>query len=485
MLQGYVSPQRRNLLCPEGTTPLLLRLVKAIGAFKTAWKETAPLPAFTDAMESDTEMGEGCIAQQPPANPDQDALTRQPLVHLNVVVGRDGDDVIVQRVSAYDELTLADKVVEAMVRSGRIWEFLPFIPAKSCDKDGLFDGNCPDGRNRMCGKAGEGGRFGGRDCAVGNTGAGGRGGAGAAFFPRKTPFTSYIKRWFLTYKTGLAKTTENFYLTKVRLLIEEFGDRYIEGITAEDVQLFLAKRSAQCTKKTVHDDLATLRDLMNSAVEDGLIVKNPTKDRRIRVNAPSTRGTTALTRDQMSDIRRRIPFVGDPIARCFVALLAYTSMRREEVLGLKWECVDFEKGVLRIENAVVYTGGHMYIKGCKTETSAREFPLCSALRDILLACRRDSGYVIYADDPEKPISSLCRYQRFWRELSEEIELYGATARTFRTTFATLAIHSGVDVKTAQGLMGHASSKMTMDVYAKVDPGKYADAIEKLEGYLAA
>ena len=303
--------------------------------------------------------------------------------------------------------------------------------------------------------------------------------------PVKTPFSDYIEKWFNLYKTGLAKTTVSFYLAKKRRLLKAFGEMYIEDITPDDVQRFISERSATCSKKTVHHDLATLRDVMNSAVADGLIQKNPAKDHRIHNSAPLSNGTDALKKEQIAAIQRDIPTLADPVERCLIALLAYTSMRREEVLGLKWENVDFRRNIIRIERAVVYAGGHMYEKGTKTEKSVREFPMVPELRRILRECRQKRGYVVYGESADRPIESYNRYDRLWKSLRSHIELFGATARNFRTTFATLAIAAGIDVKTTQGLMGHSRSKMTLDVYAKVDTSRFVPAITKLSKFVMA
>ena len=59
-----------------------------------------------------------------------------------------------------------------------------------------------------------------------------------------------------------------------------------------------------------------------------------------------------------------------------------------------------------------------------------------------------------------------------------------TAINFRTTFATMVVASGVDIKTTQALMGHATPEMILKVYAKKEESRLPDAMEKLESFLA-
>ena len=102
------------------------------------------------------------------------------------------------------------------------------------------------------------------------------------------------------------------------------------------------------------------------------------------------------------------------------------------------------------------------------------------LFDILWNCRKDDGYVISKGDGH-PITAD-GYRKLWKSLSSHIELYGMTAINFRTTFCTMMVASGVDIKTAQALMGHATPKMMLKIYAKQEKSRIADAVEKVSGF---
>ena len=92
-----------------------------------------------------------------------------------------------------------------------------------------------------------------------------------------------------------------------------------------------------------------LKEVLDSAVSDDLIVKNPAKDKRVHNPAKAGEGTAPLTREQIASIQKAIPELEDPRERCLIALLAYTSMRREEVLGLMWENINFETRMIEIK----------------------------------------------------------------------------------------------------------------------------------------
>ena len=298
----------------------------------------------------------------------------------------------------------------------------------------------------------------------------------------KTKFSDYIVQWRRIFKTGKAATYEVFMDAKQSVLLKWFGDKYIEDITPTDVQDFLSHRAKTYKKATVKADWAMLKEVLDSAVSDDLIVKNPAKDKRVHNPAKAGEGTAPLTREQIASIQKAIPELEDSRERCLIALLAYTSMRREEVLGLMWENINFETRMIEIKQAVVHPVNVAVTKETKNEFSVRPFPMCDQLYNILLGCRKQRGYVISKEDGS-PVSQVT-YRRLWDSLKSHIELYGMTAINFRTTFATMMVASGVDIKTTQALMGHSTPEMTLKVYAKKEESRLPDAVRKMETFLA-
>ena len=365
---------------------------------------------------------------------------------IRVVVGHDAEgNEIIKRLSATDELKLADKVIEAVVKSGRIKDFI--------DQEIEYGPHEKQAQEE------------------------------AAQPPVvKTKFSDYIVQWRRIFKTGKAATYEVFMDAKQSVLLKWFGDKYIEDITPTDVQDFLSHRAKTYKKATVKADWAMLKEVLDSAVSDDLIIKNPAKDKRVHNPAKAGEGTAPLTREQIASIQKAIPELDDSRERCLIALLAYTSMRREEVLGLMWENINFETRMIEIKQAVVHPVNVAVTKETKNEFSVRPFPMCDQLYNILLGCRKQRGYVISKEDGS-PVSQVT-YRRLWDSLKSHIELYGMTAINFRTTFATMMVASGVDIKTTQALMGHSTPEMTLKVYAKKEESRLPDAVRKMETFLA-
>lgn len=360
---------------------------------------------------------------------------------LRYVAGYDDNgQPIVKQVSGDTETALADALVKAIIKSERIQEFLPDLVQRMTNSAD----ETPKEKHRM------------RD---------------------------YAEYWRQTYKQGIAKTTAALYDAKQSVILRYFGNMFVEDIRPDDVQRFLTDRAKSLSKKTVKEDWAHLKMILDSAVSDDIILKNPAKDIRLDNSAEDGEGTKALTKEQMAAIRRDLTTLRDDNERCFLALLAYTSMRREEALGLQWEDVDFDNGQINICRALAYPRNVPQLKCPKTKTGKRTIPISGQLGEILRACRRDSGFIICNEDG-KPLSSK-RYYAMWKSISSQIDLYGATAKNFRTTFATLSVAADVDIKTTQALMGHADPSMTLRVYTKVEQSKLPVAVQRLDDFIQA
>ena len=399
----------------------------------------------SDALESLVQLLENCKEdeQNVPSvveseGREEDNMTKEHRLRIRIGYTEDGQPVT-RQLWAKSELELGEKVLQAFVQSGRIREFFPQLAA-------------PQQSEQKTAKT------------------------------KLTNFKEYSDYWRRTYKQGKAKNTEIFIDAKQSILNDWFGEMNIEEITSGDVQQFLNARAEKCKKATVKADWGMLKEILDSAVNDEIIVKNPAKDRRLTNIAEEGSGTASLTREQIISIQRAIPTLEDPREKCLIALLAYTSMRREEVLGLRWQNVDFEKHRILICEAIVFPVSAAVKKATKTKSSVRYFPMCEQLYEILWSCRQDDGYVISKGDGE-PVTVMT-YRRLWERLQKHIELYGMTAKNFRTTFATMMVASGVDIKTTQSLMGHSTPEMTLKVYAKTEPTRLPAAVETLGNFLS-
>jgi len=162
--------------------------------------------------------------------------------------------------------------------------------------------------------------------------------------------------------------------------------------------------------------------------------------------------------------------------RRYLALILFTGMRRGEALGLRWEDIDVENGLIHIRRGVTHPQQNQpNIEDLpKTKNGVRDVPLDSMLIDFLSPMSK-KGFIIGG---EKPIS-LSSFRAMWKRINKAIDLKGVTSHIFRHSYLTYAAGETTDLKTLQALAGHSTIQMTMDHYVHVQPEKLKELGNKM------
>jgi len=258
-----------------------------------------------------------------------------------------------------------------------------------------------------------------------------------------------------------------------------------------------------------------LKCIFDSAVESRVIQYNPTKFLSAKGGGVPKKEKEALTDEQAQRLietcRGLPPYV-------FVMLGLYAGLRREEILALKWDCVflDTEAPYLSVRRAWhTENNAPVILTDLKTKAARRDIPIPDQLAECLREAKGNSSseYVV-ANRDGGPLT-YTQFQRLWQYirtrtaepriakkkvggkyvkymlypvLGEKARNNGrvvysldfhVTPHLLRHTYITNMIYAGVDPKTVQYLAGHESSKITMDIYAKVKynrPEEVADAL---------
>lgn len=324
-----------------------------------------------------------------------------------------------------------------------------------------------------------------------------------ATFHRKSPtVTEYCEKWLLMQSVHIRATTLTDYTSKVRRhIIKELGQKRMADVTLDDIQLALvpvSKKSASVYKSVV----ILYKSIFRAAKESHVIDENPTIYLDSKGGVPQEE-RQALTDEQaerlLDAIRGLPPYV-------FVMIGLYAGLRREEILALQWDSVylDTDTPYLTVRRAWHTEHNRpVILTELKTKAAERNIPLPVCLAECLKAEKAisTSDYVVANRDGE-PLS-YTQFKRLWQYivtrtvkersyyryedgkrikhtvtpvLGEKAAHNGrvvysldfeVTPHQLRHTYITNLIHSSVDPKTVQYLAGHESSKITMDIYAKV------------------
>ncbi len=125
-----------------------------------------------------------------------------------------------------------------------------------------------------------------------------------------------------------------------------------------------------------------------------------------------------------------------------IRLLMFTGCRLREILGLRWEDVDFERGVLNLPDS---------------KTGRKKVLIAGPAIAVLNELERHSEYVISGKGPNRPRADLNRH---WRRITQHARLEGLRLHDLRHSYASVGAASGMGLLALGKLLGHASPSTT-------------------------
>ena len=272
-------------------------------------------------------------------------------------------------------------------------------------------------------------------------------------------FASYQAEWMSLYKEPkLRPTTYRTYKNLLsKHLVPYFGEMRLNQIKTNTVQHFYHS-VGQLSHSSVKQMSVILKQLFDSAIEDGYIGSNPAASSRLVFSTRKSK-REALSKADWQHIASQLPYLL-PDDALLMALLLYTGMRRGEVLGLRWGDIDLDHGLIHVERSITFGNGNGGMIGPpKSDAGFRSIPIMSGLLPYLTP-----------SDPEeyllggKEFYTESKFDRAWQRIGRMIDLHEATPHILRHTYLTIMGGTDTDVKTIQAIAGHADIKMTMERY---------------------
>jgi integrase len=289
----------------------------------------------------------------------------------------------------------------------------------------------------------------------------------------------HYTRTEMTENGRQAYSTRAAYESYIRLwILPAWGNHVLSNVRTVDVETWLA--SVPLTDGT----RAKIRNVTSAIFNHGMrhewLNRNPIA--LVRQSAKRERLPDVLT---VEEVRALLGALTDP-CRTAVLLATCTGLRVSELLALKWEDIYFDKGEIQSVRGVV----DQVMGNLKTEASRKPVPLDAALANALLNWRSRCPY---SQDGDFLFASpdMGGKQPYWPEGLMRRHIKPAAVRcgiaerigwhSFRRTLATLLQANGTSVKATQDMMRHASSRITLDVYAQSIPADRRAAQERVTG----
>ena len=305
----------------------------------------------------------------------------------------------------------------------------------------------------------------------------------------------WMDEWFEAYaKVKVRPSSHQTYKGYIENHIKpNIGDIPIEKLTSLQLQKFYRllltegrvprieseKQPKGLSAKTVRNINQVISSAMDMAVRHKLILTNPTEG--CELPKVEHREMKTLPAERLGAFLREAKESG--VYELYYLDLA-TGLRRGELLGLKWEDIDLQNGIIHVRRQVARVDGEVKELPLKTKNSYRNISISQDAVAMLteMEAHRSSDYV-FPSSTGGPISPDSVNNMLHRVL-KRAGLPSIRFHDLRHTFATLALQNGVDIKTVSGMLGHFSAGFTLDTYAHVTTSAQKEAARTMGNVLA-
>jgi len=288
-------------------------------------------------------------------------------------------------------------------------------------------------------------------------------------------FCDYMKKWVGEQKGKVEESTWQGYLNVLNKHVYPYFEKkkiYLNEISAKDISEYYSyKISEGLSPSTIKKHHANIRKCLQRAVVEEHICVNYAD----RVELPKIERYNASFFDS-EQIKIVLKKAKETEIEHIIVLCVYYGLRRSEVLGLKWNAVNFNDNTIRICNTVTYMYAMCEKERTKNSSSNRTLPLIPVVRDYLISlknkqeencklfgnCYQKSDYICVKTDGSRipPHSASNMFSDFLKNNGfPHIRLHD-----LRHSCASLLIAQGVDIKIIQEWLGHSSISTTGNIY---------------------
>lgn len=308
--------------------------------------------------------------------------------------------------------------------------------------------------------------------------------------PENINFREIARKGIITRAAsyGMKYKDSNIFKVKALKLCELYGlkfDEYFKDAT------LVKKYSIE----TIKGHRRILRTIFNEAVRYDWIAKNPISATRIgeKFMKGCLRSIDEKKVFSLSEIKELLGILNSlaeekNYQKIAFKLMLLTGLRLSELCGLKWEDVDFEKGVLHIRrNRIHGNGVGIYEKEPKTEKSKRDIPVP---KELLLDLNRYKEWLLTRCNTTEICPYLIvnnifeavhpRTVSVWlREIENKHGLKQVSCHGLRHTYCSFLLSQNVPLQTVSRYMGHSDSTVTLKVYSHFIPETQNQALDAL------
>ena len=315
----------------------------------------------------------------------------------------------------------------------------------------------------------------------------------------------WYEKWFRVYKLPVIRRSSAMYYKYIYeyLIRPVIGSKKLVELTQIEVlnTLTIAKEKGY-GYEVLNKMKILMVDMLNRAMQDDFVNKNVARGVPLPIRRVGTRKIKALS---IEDQEAFFECAAGTFYYPAYVVAINTGLRPGELFALTEKDIDFKRKTISVSKTLTYQPEEdgkqkeFRIGPPKTDASVREVPLNEAAEKALLKQRiihqiisrkqikktnypdllftTKFGTPLNIEIFNQSVKRIIEEVNLSRDALDQIENFGG--HTFRHTFATRCFEAGIQPKTVQAYLGHASLSMTMDLYTAVMPDYKKQEIQKL------
>lgn len=315
--------------------------------------------------------------------------------------------------------------------------------------------------------------------------------------PVKETVGEWLDIWLATYVSYSVKpyTLDSYERNCNRHIKPALGGVRLSALTAPRIQQFY--NSLLCEKKLSPKSIKNIHGILHRALDQAvkleMISRNPTD--LCDLPRVQRKEIHPMEQEDIAEFLKAI--VGSRYEIVYLVTL-FTGMRQGEVLGLTWDCVDFNANTLYINKQLQKSkkvGGAYQLVSTKNGKGR----MILAAPSVMAALRRQKVeqaqmQLLAGQSWQNPWNLVftnalgghcchCTVYKHFKQIVKEMGIPDERFHDLRHSYAVASIESGDDIKTVQSNLGHATASFTLDVYGHVSQKMRQQSADRMEAFI--
>lgn len=313
--------------------------------------------------------------------------------------------------------------------------------------------------------------------------------------PSKMKVSQWLDEWLASYTMNIKPATRSAYEEHIRVHIKpSLGDIPLKQLSTRDIQQLYTNllKERELSPKTVRNIHGVLHRTLEQAKLLGYI----------RVNPADAAVTPRVEKKQVEtldaeDIGKFLAAIRGTKYEYPLFVAVFTGLRQGELLGLTWDCVDFEHGMLLINKQHNRVKGDTEFRFASLKNDkARVLTAADEVMEVLkLQKERQTAWaaalgdgwsnpdnLVFTTEFGRYINNKVLYQNFKR-IMKKLGNPNLRFHDLRHTYAVNSLRAGDDIKTLQENLGHATASFTLSTYAHATPGMKRESAKRMTEFI--